>query len=61
LYYTWEEQLRQHTGRLTGADRQREEVANSFAVDVVGAHLFPAVDWDLGLTPSGPRDMRSGS
>ncbi|WP_448638452.1 MFS transporter [Geodermatophilus sp. URMC 63] len=60
-YDTWEEHLRQHTGRLTGADRQREEVANSFAVDVVGAHLFPAVDRDLGLTPSGPTDVRSGS
>jgi MFS family permease len=40
---TWEEHLRQHTGRLTGTDREHEELAHSFAVEVTGAHLFPAV------------------
>ncbi|WP_425432357.1 MFS transporter [Geodermatophilus amargosae] len=58
-YDTWEEHLRQHTGRLTGADRQREEMAHSFAVDVEGAHLFPAVNRDLGMMPSGPTDAWS--
>jgi MFS family permease len=44
FYPTWEEHLRQHTGRLTGSDREREELANSFAVEErTGAHLFPAV------------------
>jgi MFS family permease len=43
-YSTWEEHLRQHTGRLTGTDREREELANSFALEEpTGAHLFPAV------------------
>jgi len=43
FYPTWEEHLRQHTGRLTGSDQEREELANSFAVEEVsGAHLFPA-------------------
>lgn len=42
-FSTWEEHLRQHTGgRLTGADREREEQAHAFAVEVVTAHLFPA-------------------
>lgn len=43
LYPTWEEHLRQHTGRLTGTDREREERANALAVDELeGAHYFPA-------------------
>jgi MFS family permease len=43
LYPTWEEHLRQHTGRLTGTDREREERANALTVESpVGAHLFPA-------------------
>jgi MFS family permease len=43
LYPTWEEHLRQHTGRLTGTDQEREERANAFAVEEpVGAHYFPA-------------------
>ena len=40
---TWEEHLRRRAGRLTGMDREREELADSFAVEeVAGAHLFPA-------------------
>ena len=43
LVPTWEEHLRQHSGRLTGADRDREEQALSLAVgEPVVAHLFPA-------------------
>jgi hypothetical protein len=42
-FRTWEEHLRQHTGRLTGADQEREELAHTFAVEVTHAHLFPAV------------------
>jgi quinol monooxygenase YgiN len=42
-YSTWEEHLRQHAGRLTGTDQEREERANALAVgELVGAHLFPA-------------------
>jgi MFS family permease len=42
-YPTWEEHLRQHTGRLTGTDREREERANALAIEEPeGAHLFPA-------------------
>jgi MFS family permease len=41
-FRTWEEHLRQHTGRLTGTDREHEELAHSFAVEVTSAHLFPA-------------------
>ncbi|QJY51079.1 MFS transporter [Pseudonocardia broussonetiae] len=40
---TWEEHLRQHTGRLTGTDREREERANALSVEEPeGAHLFHA-------------------
>src|SRR4051794_4888935 len=43
LYPTWEEHLRQHTGRLTGTDQEREERANAFALEEpVGTHYFPA-------------------
>jgi hypothetical protein len=43
LFPTWEEHLRQHTGRLTGTDREREERAHALAIEEpVGAHLFPA-------------------
>ena len=43
LYPTWEEHMRQHTGRLTGTDREREERANALAcVEPVGVHYFPA-------------------
>jgi len=43
MYPTWEEHLRQHTGRLTGTDQEREELANAFAIEEPqGAHLFPA-------------------
>jgi MFS family permease len=43
LFATWEEHLRQHTGRLTGTDQEREERANALVVgEPVGAHLFPA-------------------
>jgi hypothetical protein len=42
-FATWEEHLRQHTGRLTGTDQEREERANALAVEeLVGTHLFPA-------------------
>jgi MFS family permease len=44
LYPTWEEHLRQHTGRLTGTDQEREERANELAIEEPrGAHYFPAV------------------
>jgi MFS family permease len=40
---TWEEHLRQHGGRLTGADRVREEYAMSLLSEPRRiAHLFPA-------------------
>jgi MFS family permease len=43
LYPTWEEHLRQHTGRLTGTDQEREERANALTIEEPeGAHLFPA-------------------
>jgi MFS family permease len=43
VYPTWEEHMRQHTGRLTGTDREREERANALAVEEpTGTHLFPA-------------------
>jgi quinol monooxygenase YgiN len=56
-YPTWEEHLRQHTGRLTGTDREREERANALAVEEPeGAHLFPAhLDGSTGDTAGPPR------
>jgi MFS family permease len=55
LYPTWEEHLRQHTGRLTGTDQEREERANALAVaEPVGTHYFPA-------QPSRDRDDRPAS
>jgi MFS family permease len=40
---SWEEHLRQHGGRLTGADRDREEYAMSLAAEPRQVlHLFPA-------------------
>ena len=42
-YRTWEDHLRQHTGRLTGADREHEELALSYTEGYVTAHLFPPV------------------
>ncbi|WP_245730310.1 MFS transporter [Micromonospora pallida] len=40
---SWEEHLRQHTGRLTGADRVAEERARALVEgDVVVTHLLPA-------------------
>jgi hypothetical protein len=41
IFPTWEEHLRQHTDRLTNTDREHEELAHSFAVEVTSAHLFP--------------------
>jgi hypothetical protein len=41
-YPTWEEHLRQHTGRLTGTDREREEQAHALVERFDGKHLFPA-------------------
>jgi MFS family permease len=42
LVGTWAEHLRQHEGRLTGADRRLEEQANGYAVGAPQvAHLFP--------------------
>ena len=44
MYPTWEEHLRQHTGRLTGTDQEREELANALVIEEPrGAHLFPAI------------------
>lgn len=41
-YPTWEEHLRQHTGRLTGTDRVREERASALSVEEpFGRHFFP--------------------
>ena len=42
-FRTWEDHLRQHTGRLTGADREHEELALSYTEGYVTAHLFPPV------------------
>jgi hypothetical protein len=42
-YRTWEDHLRQHTGRLTGADREHEERALSYTEGYVAAHLLPPV------------------
>jgi MFS family permease len=43
LVPTWEEHLRQHSGRLTGADKVREEQALALATEPPAvAHLFPA-------------------
>jgi hypothetical protein len=42
-YRTWEDHLRQHTGRLTGADREHEELALSYTEGYVTEHLFPPV------------------
>jgi hypothetical protein len=40
---SWEEHLRQHGGRLTGADQAREEYAMSLAAEPRQVlHLFPA-------------------
>ena len=42
LVRSWEEHLRQHGGRLTGTDREIEEVAEALAEGTpVVAHLFP--------------------
>jgi hypothetical protein len=57
FFPTWEEHLRQHTGRLTVTDQEREERANALAVEeLVGAHYFPAHpirDPTSGKPPSG--------
>jgi MFS family permease len=43
LYPTWAEHLRQHTGRLTGADQSLYETARDLAIGPPEvAHLFPA-------------------
>jgi hypothetical protein len=40
---TWDEHLRQHSGRLTGFDQQREEAARALAAGPPQvSHLFPA-------------------
>jgi hypothetical protein len=42
LVGTWAEHLRQHEGRLTGADRRFEEQAQRYATgEPQVAHLFP--------------------
>jgi quinol monooxygenase YgiN len=41
-YPTWEEHLRQHTGRLTGTDQEREQQAHALVERFDGKHLFPA-------------------
>jgi hypothetical protein len=43
LYPTWAEHLRQHEGRLTGADRDIEAAAWEFSTTPPDVdHLFPA-------------------
>jgi hypothetical protein len=43
LYPTWAEHLRQHYGRLTGADMQLDRAATALAEDRPQVqHLFPA-------------------
>jgi hypothetical protein len=43
LVPSWEEHLRQHTGRLTGSDQEREEVARELVEgEPVVEHLLPA-------------------
>ncbi|GEL18480.1 MFS transporter [Pseudonocardia asaccharolytica] len=58
LYPTWAEHLRQHEGRLTGADRAVEEAAKEFTVGRPRVeHLFPAdaaVVQLAGPQPDGP-------
>jgi MFS family permease len=45
LVGTWAEHLRQHEGRMTGADRRFEEVALGYAQEAPQvAHLFPPPD-----------------
>jgi quinol monooxygenase YgiN len=45
LVGTWAEHLRQHEGRLTGADRRFEELAQRYAQGAPQvAHLFPPPD-----------------
>jgi hypothetical protein len=45
VYPTWAEHLRQHAGRLTGADRDRELAAIALAQGRPEVrHLFPARD-----------------
>ncbi len=42
MYPTWEEHLRQHAGRLTGTDREREQRADALTTEPpTGWHLFP--------------------
>ena len=51
---TWEEHLRQHGGRLTGADRVAEERARALAEDEVRvSHLLPAEPRLIGRVPRG--------
>jgi len=58
---TWEEHLRQHTGRLTGTDREHEELAHSIAVDVASAHLFPAATRTEQASITAAGDAQPGS
>jgi hypothetical protein len=59
LYPTWAEHLRQHEGRLTGADRDIESAAWAFSTTPPDVeHLFPADATDSfadGLRPDGPK------
>jgi MFS family permease len=49
LVPSWEEHLRQHSGRLTGGDRQVEERASRLSdPPPVAAHLFPSGNVDRG-------------
>jgi hypothetical protein len=49
LVPTWEEHLRQHSGRLTGGDRLHEERASRLSdPPPVAAHLFPSGNVDRG-------------
>jgi hypothetical protein len=51
---SWEEHLRQHTGRLTGSDREAEERARALSTgEPEVAHLFPADARLRGSPPLG--------
>jgi MFS family permease len=56
VYPTWGEHLRQHGGRLTGADRELEETANALADGRPGVrHLFPPPEGSRsGASPPSP-------
>ncbi len=49
---SWQEHLRQHSGRLTGSDQMREERARALVAEPPRvAHLFPADTPDRMTSP----------